>query len=166
MTDEDTQGAEGTYHAQGFETFNVSEDGQTVQIVMAAGDGTIMLTLPTQNLPAFSANLRLLIDGLVMGGALPAGTDKQIRPVTVWGVARFNDPRMAKVTLLVFDKGLDQEAAVSLGDRDALALADAIEQQVFKGMSLVDQRELIKAVEDARGGGKGKPHLILPPGAR
>lgn len=147
--------------ADDMSSFGVSDDLQFVQIKMGAGpDGAATyLTMASANVMPFIDALSQLQAHLVAIKAVPAPPLNQPRSVGAWKIGRSSLVGAEKLTIFVFDEGSPKEVVLLMADIDALKLADAIEKQVFKKLSVVDQRNLIKQVEDARGGSK----LILPP---
>lgn len=137
------------------EAYGVSQDGSMVRITLTmAPDGSKMwLTMPAGNLPAYIRDLQgLLARVREQGGAQP-----DVAAPQSWLVGRVNDPRMKDQTVLMFDKGTPQEKVVMLPDVQALGMADAIEEQVYKSLK-PEERRIIDAARKA----KQKPKIIQP----
>lgn len=142
--------------------FGVNEDGTMVRIQVAANQegGSIYLDMPSGAIRGFIDNLGQLLAHLVHIKAIPPKSPGMGHGIGQWKVGGSSDPGLKGMTAIVFDEGTPNEVIRFLKDLDALKIADAIEQKVFKGLSVVDQRSMIKEVEKARN------PLILPPGLR
>lgn len=148
-----------TFTGDRFGGFSLSEDGETVQMLIGTaepGKG-ITVTMPLANLPQFYLHMGVLIDSAIMGGALPAHGAKPVRNVQSWKVGE--NSMAPNFTAILIDQGLTQETLLLFTDLAALGMADAIQQKVFAGMSLNDQKALLVEVEKATG---RKPQLVIP----
>lgn len=153
MTDEATR-----LEAKRIEGFGMSEDGKFALMKFGAADDAnrITVTMPVENLADFYQHLGKLVGSLTAAGKIsPPAADGHV--IGKWKVGQSNVPALAKFTALLFDEGSPKEALFLLGDLDALKLADAIEQKVFKGLTPEQQRDLVRKVEQG-----ARPKIILP----
>lgn len=144
--------------------FGVSEDGSVVRLQLAVKEdgGGIYITMASEAIPVFINGLTQLMAHLVHIKAIPPRPPGVASGIGQWKVGRSNDPALAKFTAILFDEGTPNEVIRVLADIDALRIADAIETQVFAGLSQKDQQDLIQGVAKA----KANSALILPPRLR
>lgn len=142
-----------------FAGFALSEDGQTVQMMIGTGEPGkgITVTMPVHHIPEFYLHLGVLIDSAVMAGVLPSQGGKPVRNVQSWKVGE--NSMAPNFTAILIDENLTQETLLLMTDLAALQMADAIQQKIFTGMSLDDQKAMLKEVEKATG---RKPQLLIP----
>lgn len=134
--------------------FDISEDGLTVKTYISALDGTIIVTLPTEQAKVLHTEMGFILDriALARGEAQGEGTGVNVGK---WLVGRHE--KFPKETVFVFDPGTTHERIYKMADIDALRVADAIEKQVFASMPLPEQQKMIE--ESRRQPGK----IIMPP---
>lgn len=141
--------------------FAIGEDGKTVSIYLnapAEGVPDVMITMPTENVEDFWNHLGDLVETIraANGGKVEP---KPPQMAVSWKVG--GNTMAPGMTALMFDADLPSQRIILMPDLAALQMADSIEQKVFDGLSVVDQRSMLKEVEKARG---GKPRLIIPRG--
>jgi hypothetical protein len=137
--------------------FGVSEDGQTVRLELSANDdGKVYVTMPVGNVAEFYRALGELLTKLRQmklvraDAAAPQAAGK-------WLVGTSDNPNLRQFTALAFDQGTVAEKVYIFGDIDALAIADAIERNVYKKLTAEEKRQLDLMRKKARG-----PQIILP----
>ena len=144
--------------------FALSRDLRSVLLAFPTPNGMAELTMPSTELPTYLDALAKLLDHLRLNKIVPpleTATAKMVQTMIV-GAPALQGGDFSKFTAINFNKGLSDEAFWLMPDVMALTMADGIEQKVFNGMSLDDQKKMIEQVEKNR----GKHNLILPPGMR
>lgn len=156
MTDDTGAPENQKLEAERIEGFGLSEDGTRALMRFGTSDdgGEIRVTMPVANVLEFYTNLGKLVGSLRASGKVPPAAPDG-RTLRNWKVGRSNTPQLAKLTALLFDEGTPQETMYVVDDLSALKIADALEQNVFKGLARDKQRELL-----SRAG--LRPKIILP----
>lgn len=150
--------------ADGRMAFDVAQDRKSVRMQIGVGEGkSVYLHIPTASLPAFQQNIGHFIESLRAAGILPpAQVERPGGLLRKWQVGRSDLKGTEKITVLHLNQGTAIEMLYYAADLDALQIADAIERTVFQGMPMHDQQQMIRDVEQRRGGKK----IILPPGVK
>lgn len=138
--------------------FGVSEDGQFARMELSTKDdgGKVFLTMPVANLPEFHRALGGLISSLRADKHLPA-EDTKAKPAGSWLVGNSDNPALKNFTALLFNKGTPAEELYLLGDIDALAIADAIEINIYKKLTPEEKLSMDRARRKLQA-----PKIIIP----
>ncbi len=135
-----------------------SPDLKRVQITIPyQGEQVFQTNISIEDFEQIAAIAQRIVDVARTRGMLPEVPANQPRIAKGWAVGRPNAITPQKTIAILFDIKLPTNQIWFFADLDALKVADAIEQEVFKGMSEDDKRKLL--IESNK-----KPALILPPG--
>lgn len=141
--------------------FDISDDGQTVIMMFGEPPQGVVLRVPSQAVAGFYAGLGAVLDTLRAAKMVPPGEAVVATMAETVTVRESKLAGLEKFAGVVINEGLTSETFTIMTHLTALRLADALQQAVYAGMSLEEQRKLTKQVEDSRGNKSG---LILPPG--
>lgn len=140
-----------------FAGVDFTEDGSAVTFRFTGPNNVATMTLPKGELAHVHTALGGVIDALIMAGVLDKRAGEVMRVTQSWKVG--GSQLAPNHVAVMFDEGLLNEAVVLLPFLPALQVADAMQTQVFSGMSVDDQRAILNEVEKAAG---KTPRLILP----
>lgn len=152
------------FTAERLKGFSFSDDGSVVRIFLSppvADTPDVVLTMPVGQVEEFWAHLGNVVDSIraANGGKIAPAPPQMVASWQVGG-----NSMMPNFVAIMFDQGKPSERIMLMPDLAALQMADAIEQKVLAGMSVEDQRVMMKEVEKARPGPPTKPRLIgIPP---
>lgn len=147
-------------NAENLAGYRISDDGSSVTLYLGMpdteGPGAVLeLTLPAPQLLGLFAAVGGIIDKLRMAQLMPREVTKPARPMQSWKVG--SNSYAPGMIALLFDEGLTQETFLMTPALAALQMADAIEQEVLRGMSADQQRDMMAEVEKAAG---RRPRII------
>lgn len=154
----DGQPADDKIESERIRGFSVSPDGKQVRMELATKEdgGKVYLTMPVSNVPEFHRALGDLMMGMRERGLLPP-VGPSAQGAGSWMVGNSNNPDLKGFTALVFDQRKPNERTYMLGDVDALAIADAIERNIYKKLTPDEKIVMDRARRKVQA-----PKIIMP----